>query len=162
MVLCLVGFVERSNLADLLGLLLPVSFLKGRTMSKDTSDNAVGGHFGKLCVNFLIDSHFFRDCIRVRSIKVKQQIGISMHDNIDLPLAVLDHGFGDAVRSTDDYFVDPLASQDTEDTFLQVHQRIAGTFDAVDGLVVVDPDEQVVALLLGQLEKLSMSNIYTI
>lgn len=42
---------------------------------------------------------------------------------------------------------------------MQVHDRVVGALDGVDGLVIVDSDQKVVTQLLGTLQELDMASV---
>lgn len=49
------------------------------------------------------------------------------------------------------------ACQDGEDTLVEVHEGVVDSLDGVDGLVVVDSDQEVVTHLLGTLQELDVT-----
>lgn len=49
------------------------------------------------------------------------------------------------------------AGQDGEDTLVEVHEGVVDSLNGVDGLVVVDSDQEVVTHLFGTLQELDVT-----
>jgi len=97
--------------------------------------------------------------VRVLAVQVGHRLGKAVHDNVDFWNDRKD-GLGDAVGRADDDLVDVLAREHAEDALAQVHDRVVGPFHLVDDLVVMDANNNKVALLLDALEERRVSNVF--
>lgn len=131
-------------------------------MSKDAGDDTLRGHIRELSIDFLINAHFLGESVGITTIKIGKRWNLAMDYEADATLSIVEHLLGDAVGCADDHLVDPLACEHTEDAFLKIHEGEVGTFDGVDGGVIVDSDEKVITLGFGLLEQLCMSNVYKV